>query len=212
MSSRRYRSDVRKQQADTTRQRILVAADRLVLAGGYPSMTIARLAEEAGVSTQTVYNAVGGKGEVIKAIYDVRLAGDDEPIAMNDRPEIQAVIAATSAEECLRRYVEFGQLIYARVGPLLGALLTHGTGTDAVLASLTATTDRERRSGNTMLVRHLQLTFGLPTGWSVERAVDLVWTLTSPQVADLMVVRCGWTLAAYGDWLADTLIDNLAAG
>jgi AcrR family transcriptional regulator len=209
MTGRSYRSEVRQQQADSTRQRILAAADRLVLAGGYPSMTIARLAEAAGVSTQTVYNAVGGKGEVVKAIYDVRLAGDDAPIAMNDRPEIQAVLAATSASECLRRYVDFGQLLYSRVGPLLGALLAHGTGADPVLATLTATTDRERRLGNTMLVTHLATSFGLPAGWSVERAVDLMWTMTSPQVADLTIVRCGWTLTAYGDWLADTLIHFL---
>jgi len=211
MTSRSYSSDVRRQQADTTRHRILAAADRLVLAGGYPSMTIARLAGEAGVSAQTVYNAVGGKGEVIKAIYDVRLAGDNEPVAMNDRPEIKAVIAATTARECLRRYVELSQLLYSRVGPLLGALLAHGTGADPVLATLTATTDRERRAGNTMLVGHLARTFGLPEGWSVDRAVDLVWTMTSPQVADLMMVRCGWTLAAYGNWLSDSLIHLLAA-
>ena len=60
-----------------------------------------------------------------------------------------------------------------------------------------------------MVVRHLERTFGLPQQWSFDRAVDLVWTVTSPQVADLMMARCGWSLAAWGDWQAETLIHFL---
>jgi AcrR family transcriptional regulator len=55
-------------------------------------MTIAGLAREAGVSIQTVYNAVGGKADVVKAVYDVPLAGD-EPMAMMDRPAFRALLA-----------------------------------------------------------------------------------------------------------------------
>ena len=205
---RAYASPVRDDQAQATRRRILAAADELLLAGGYASMTIARLARAAGVSPQTVYNSVGGKAAVIKAVYDVRLAGDDEPVAMNDRPEIRAVLAAPSAAEAIRRYVDLARLLYARVGPLLAALPA-GPGADPTLADFLATTDRERRIGNTGIVEHVHRSFGLAPGLRPSRAVDLTWTLTSAQTAALLVERCGWTLDAYADWLADTLIHAL---
>jgi AcrR family transcriptional regulator len=208
--AREYASTVREEQARSTRRRILAAADQLLVGGGYASMTIARLAAEAGVSPQTVYNSVGGKAQVVKAVYDVRLAGDDEPVPIGERPEFRAVVEARTAAECLRRYVDLGQLFWQRVGPLLGALLPAGDGGDPVLADLVATTDRERRTGNEYLVAHLAERFGLPGGWTAERAADLVWTLTSPQVADLLIRRCRWTTEAWGRWVAAALVRDLA--
>lgn len=207
--AREYESTVREEQARSTRRRILDAADRLLVGGGYASMTIARLAAEADVSPQTVYNSVGGKAQVVKAVYDVRLAGDDEPVPIGERPEFRALVEAPTAAECLRGYVGFGQLFWERVGPLLSALPT-GDGADPVLADLVATTDRERRTGNAFLVAHLIDRFGLPDGWTVERAVDLVWTLTSPQVADLLIRRCGWSTEAWGQWVTAALVRDLA--
>lgn len=206
--TRPYASPVRDDQARATRRRILTAADRLLVAGGYASMTIARLADVAEVSPQTVYNSIGGKAAVIKAVYDVRLAGDDEPVAMNDRPEIQAVFVAPTAAEALRRYVDVARLLYARVGPLLAALPS-GPGADPTLAEFTATVDRERRAGNTGVVEHVRRRFGLTPGLDPARAVDIAWTLTSPQTAGLLMDRCGWTVDAYADWLADTLVHSL---
>lgn len=203
--SRPYASAVRDDQAQATRRRILAAADGLLLAGGYASMTIARLAGAAEVSPQTVYNSVGGKAAVVKAVYDVRLAGDDEPVAMNDRPEIRAVREAPTAVECLRRYAEVSRLLWVRVGPLLGALPT----SDPTLTDFLATIDRERRIGNSGVVVHLDRAFTLVAGMDQTRAVDLVWTLTAPQTADLLIRRCGWSVDAYTDWLADTLVRSL---
>ena len=56
------------------------------------------------MSAETVKKAFGTKTALIKAVYDVTLAGDDEPIPMIDRPEIQAVFAATNPRDKLARY------------------------------------------------------------------------------------------------------------
>jgi AcrR family transcriptional regulator len=164
-------------------------------------MTIAKLATAAGVSPQTVYSSVGGKVDVVKAVYDVRLAGDDGSAAMNDRPEIQAVRQAKTAVECLRRYVEVVRLLHGRLGPLVSALPSG----DPTLAQFLATIDTERRIGNSVVVGHLDRTFGLAPDLDQTRAVDIVWTLTSPLTADLLIRRCGWSVNNYAEWLADTL-------
>jgi AcrR family transcriptional regulator len=171
-------------------------------------MTIAKLATAAEVSPQTVYNSVGGKAEVIKAVYDVRLAGDDKTVVMSERPGIQAVLAAPTAAEALRRYVDLTRLLYNRVGPLLVAL-PHGPGADPTLAEFLATIDAERRKGNSGIVDHVHRRFGLAAGLDPSHAADIVWTLTSPQLADLLISRCGWTVDAYAGWLTDTLLHSL---
>lgn len=59
------------------------------------------------------------------------------------------------------------------------------------------------------MVEHVHRSFGLRAGLDLDRAVDLTWTLTSPQTAELLVHRCGWPVAAYADWLVDTLVHSL---
>ncbi|HEY7174162.1 MAG TPA: helix-turn-helix domain-containing protein, partial [Micromonosporaceae bacterium] len=109
MSSRSYRSDTRAESARETRRRILAAAERELLEAGYHGTSIATLAAAAGVSPQTIYNAVGTKAQVLKAVYDALLAGDDDPIPMHDRPEFQAVLAQRSLPATMRAYARVGR-------------------------------------------------------------------------------------------------------
>ena len=78
-SARSYRSDLRAQQADATRGRILDAAVR-VIAGGIAGVSIPAVAREAGVSIPTVYRHFGTKRDLLAEIYphSVRRAGLDE--------------------------------------------------------------------------------------------------------------------------------------
>jgi len=54
--------------ATTTRQRILDAAVELVAESGWSAITMAGLAERAGVSRQTVYNEIGTKQALADAV------------------------------------------------------------------------------------------------------------------------------------------------
>ena len=210
MSKRGYDNSRRTQAARLTRAKVLAAAREHFLQAGYHGTTIAALARAAQVSPQTIYNTFGGKAEVLKAVYDTLLAGDDEPIAMNDRPEMIHVRTRDNAPETLRAYAAFARMLVARTGPLLGVVLAEGAGSDAELSAFLATIDRERRFGNTGVVRHIQEHFGLG-GVDPERAIDLVWTLTSPEIADRLIRRCGWSADDYQRWLADALVDGLRA-
>lgn len=52
----------------STRNRIIAAAARLTCADGWSKVTMGRLATEAGVSRQTVYNAVGSREDLAEAM------------------------------------------------------------------------------------------------------------------------------------------------
>ncbi len=207
---RRYQSPQRDKGVDETRRRIVDAARSLLLAGGYRSMTMTSLASTAGVSPQTVYNAVGGKAAVVKAVYDLLLAGDAEPVPMSERPEFRAMSDAPDRATMLAAYAAMSRRIMVGVGPLLAQLIYTSPAADPVIADLMSTIEAERRTGNTHMVTALQEKHGLPRGTSLEEAVDVVWTLTSPEVADRLLRRCRWSGTRYERWLARSLQASLS--
>lgn len=200
--ARAYQSVAREQATRETRRRILSVATSLLTEGGYGAMTIAGLARASGVSPQTVYNSVGGKAEVVKAAYDVLLAGDDSPVLMKDRPEFLAVSEARDAASYGVSYAAWTRAIYDRVGAFLAALLAHGAAGDPVLEDFVATIDRERRIGNE---HSIPPAVREELGSRLRRAVDLVWLLTGPETHDRLVRRSGWPPEVYERWLAAEL-------
>ena len=66
--ARPYRSDLRAEQAEETRRRILDAALR-VTATGLARLSIPAVAREAGVSVPTVYRHFGTKADLLAAMY-----------------------------------------------------------------------------------------------------------------------------------------------
>ena len=208
---RPYDNSRRTLAAQATRHRIIESARHILLASGVDGLSIASLARAAGVSPQTVYNAVGGKPEVVKAVYDTMLAGDEEPVPMSQRPEFLAMGRARSRAEFARAYASWTSAIYRRVGPLLGVLLAPETAREPSLAQFAATIDRERRIGNGHGIDMMAGVHGLPAGANRERMLDQVWTLTAPEVHDRLVRRCGWTVEEYDEWLGRELTAVLDA-
>lgn len=206
--ARAYDNSARAERAERTRTQIVETAQRLLLEGGYTAMTVASLAAAAQVSPQTVYNSVGGKAEVVKAVYDRMMAGDDEDVVMSERPEFHALFAAEDRAAFARAYAARSRLLSGRVGPLLGALMAHGT--DATLVDFIATIEQERYVGTTQAMTGLRDRIGVPGRYAGKAGltglVDAVWVLIAPDVYDRLVRRRGWTPAAYEKWLTGQLL------
>jgi AcrR family transcriptional regulator len=206
---RRYTSQIRDEQTRLTRRRILDAARDLFLTHGYVGTTLDHIAAAAGVSVQTVYNAVGGKAAVLKAVYDVTLAGDDEPVPMSQRPAFQAMLAATDGRRCLELYAAHGRAINERVHPLLTAVLAQAATGDKDLRAFAETIEAERAAGTRAAAQHVADRFGLRDGLTVDDAAAILWTLTAPDVADRLVNRRGWGWDRFAGWLGTTMGDAL---
>ncbi|GAA4950320.1 TetR/AcrR family transcriptional regulator [Actinoplanes utahensis] len=211
MTRRVYDNSRRAEQARLTRRDILAAARDLLVEHGPTSVTMRDVAARAGVSVETVYKAFRTKAALIKDVYDVTLAGDDEPIPMIDRPEIQAVFAASDPRDKVARYAFAARRIGERVGPLLARLLAAARGGDPALLRFRETIDQERMIGAGGIVRHLAATGGLRADVDPDRACDTVWTLISPEVYELFVTERGWSPEEYEQWLAQALTDALVA-
>ena len=107
-TARPYSSELRSQQADATRSRILDAAIR-VMARGIASLSIPEVAREAGVSVPTVYRHFGTKEDLLAAVYPhvTRRIGLDkvpDPLTLDDlRDGIRAVFENVDSYSDLER-------------------------------------------------------------------------------------------------------------
>ena len=204
---RPYDASSRRESAARNRAAVLAACRELLFRDGYHHMTVRSVAEQAGVSPETVYKAFGSKAGLMKALWDVTLAGDDQPVAIADRPQMQEVRSAADPGEKLRRWAGFVRGANQRLAPLYGLLAQAGP----EVAQLLATTQRERLTGVRALVTHLTDTGLLAAGRDPATAADACWALTGPRVFLDLTADRGWHPGQYEDWLTRMLIANLLA-
>ena len=120
---RSYHSPRRQQQAAATRQTILEAAERLFEQHGYPATTMEQVAAEAGVGLKTVYVAFTSKGGLLRALWDLRLKGDQDQAAVADRPWYREVLEEPDPGRQLRRNAHNACVVKQRIGGVLKAML-----------------------------------------------------------------------------------------
>jgi AcrR family transcriptional regulator len=108
METRRYRSELRAEQAEETRGRILDAALR-VMTAGVARLSVPAVAREAGVSVPTVYRHFGTKADLLAEMYPhaARRAGLDgvpDPSTVGDvKGAVRAVIERLDALDDVAR-------------------------------------------------------------------------------------------------------------
>ncbi|SMF86330.1 TetR/AcrR family transcriptional regulator [Streptomyces sp. Amel2xC10] len=202
---RPYDSERRQQAARRNRAAILAAGQELLFRDGYQATTVRAVAERAGVSPETLYKAFGGKPGLVKALWDVTLAGDDEPLAMAERPQLQAVLATRDAHAKLRLYAAFVRGVHERLAALSALLAQAGP----EVGQLLALSEEERMTGVSAFVAHLADTGVLPPDADTARLADSWWALTGPHLYTQLTAGRGWDTDTYEDWLTGMLVSAL---
>ena len=207
--TRRYSSELRSEQTALARRLILDTAHRLFVERGYLGTTLAAVAATAGVSVQTVYNVVGGKSVLLKTVYDVAMAGDDQPVPVAERPAVRAMMAAPDGRTCLTLYAETGRVLGQRVLPLLIPLYAQAAAGDADLTNFVDTIERERAVGTGRVAGFVADRFGLREGLTTQDAADILWVLNGPDLADRLVNQRGWGWDKTQQWIGTAMADAL---
>jgi AcrR family transcriptional regulator len=205
---RSYESSRRQEQARASRAAMLGAAHQLFLAHRFAGTTLPMVAEAAGVSVQYLYKVFGNKAGLVKAVFDVAIAGDDEPVALQDREDLTAVRTETDPRRKLELYGQHMASIGPRTMPVL-LVVRDAAASDAAAAEVWAQLQAERLHGMTMFADDLHNHGHLREGVTREEARDVLWLHNSLEVWDLLVTQRGWTPKRYGDWIAHQLIAAL---
>lgn len=208
---RRYDNSLRLVQARATRARMISAARELFIEQGYESTTIAQIARTAGVSVPTVQKVFGTKAALAKAVYDVTLAGDDEPVPMGERPVFQQLEAETDPHEVLRLYAQIGADLWSRLGDLFPVILAGAMSGDGDLVALRHTISAESRIGARELIDKLIAVGGLRPGLDRDDAIDALWWLMQPEQHVVLVGHAGWPLERFVAWFNTTAARLLLA-
>jgi AcrR family transcriptional regulator len=202
--TKRYASEVRDEQARRTRRAIVTAARELFLAHGYAATTIDAIAQTARVSRRTVFNSVGGKMVLLKLALEWAIVGDDEPVALADRPAIKTIQAEPDPRKALALWAQTVVEVASRVAPI-SEVLTAAADVDPAAARLYSELARNRMLGASEFVRYLKSLDGLAADVSEQQAADLCWSLMDGHLYRLLVTERGWTSASFSQWLTDSL-------
>jgi len=203
---RRYDSTRRQDGAQRRRAAIVESASRLFLRGGYVGTTIAKIAEDAGVSEETVYKAFGNKIALVRAIRDRALAGTGPVHAERRSDRMQA--RENDPHRIIRGWGVLTMEVAPRVAPVL-LLLRQAAASDRELAKLQAEMDAARLTRMTNNAQTLLKGGHMRPGIDLDEAADVLWTYSSPELYELFVVRRGWTVERYGRFVADAMIAAL---
>lgn len=201
---RQYDGAARRAQAERVRAALIEAARDLLLGEGYAALTIPKVAVACGVSAESVYKRFRGKPGLLRAVVEQALRGVG-PVAAENRSD---ALSAEDLPELLRGWGRLASEVAPRVAPIL-FLVRVAAEHDPELADLARELDDTRRARMAANARRLDEGGHLPPGLTLGRATDILWTYSSPEVYDLLVVRSGWNVGQYATFITDGLAAHL---
>lgn len=198
----------RRPKAQATRRRILDAAGRLFVEQGYVATTIEAIASQAGVAVPTVYLAFGTKRALLVELLDIAAVGDEEPVAVLERPWVDELRHDPDPQGQLRRWVHGSRHILARVAALW-EVARNAAGADPDIAAEVRRYKTLTLQAQRYFVTVLAANGGLRDGLDPQRAADILFSLLSHEVYRLLVIEQGWAPEDWEQWAADTLAAQL---
>ncbi|RSN38840.1 MULTISPECIES: TetR/AcrR family transcriptional regulator [unclassified Amycolatopsis] len=181
-----------------TLRTILTAARGLFAERGYARTPIRVIAQEAGVSPQTIYAHFGSKAGVLGGLVD--LLDDEAGI-----PDLVAEAQRTDDPVALLGLLAtVARQVRERCGDIV-AMLSSGAAVDPDIAATQAEGARRNRLGVEMVMDRVR-----KSGRAlVPRATDIAVALMSADVHTSLVAEAGWSHDDYEAWLKDTLVASL---
>jgi AcrR family transcriptional regulator len=187
---------------------VIEAARALFIESGYATTTMAAISRRADVPEPTVYRLFSSKIGILKLLLDVSIAGDDEPIAVPERPGVASLLDEPDPHKVLAGFAAITTRINQRTNDVYD-VLSRAADSDLEAAELLATLRQQRDRGQAQIVHALHRTKRLRAGLKARDAADVVHALMSPEVYRLLVIDRGWHPERYERWTTQVLIQQL---
>lgn len=201
---RRYDGAGRRAQAAARRHRVLDAAERLMLRDGYEATTVAAVAEDAEVSVETVYKSFGSKRGLVWALFQRALEGEGPEPAEVRSDRLRTTDPHTLVEGWSRLATEV-----APRGAPLQLLVRAAAAADPRMREEFDAMDDVRLTRMRDNAAALAALGGLRDGITVEEAGDVLFTVSSTEMYELLVMRRHWPLERYARYVRDTITHAL---
>lgn len=194
----------RKQLAAEETQRVIVeAASRLFLEHGYHGTSIGRIASEAGVAVQTIYNAVGSKRDLLSRVLDFAAAGERSPTPVPQFMRAQAE-AEPDPRRVIAQIVEFWRGALPRTAPIF-RVIREAAAADAEVAALERSRSSQRLGNYRQAAQLLADRDALRSGVSIDDAAAAIFAIGHSEIYRALVPEGDWDDDAWAGWAQATL-------
>jgi AcrR family transcriptional regulator len=178
-----------------TRAALLAAARALIEERGFEALTMAAVADSAGVSRRAVYLHYASRAELVTALFDY--VSKEEGLAASIEPVWAAPDAVTALDEWARHLARYHPRILAVD---LAAERVIQADPDAATHRQIVISDQ--RSACRRLAGWLEDDQRLAPPWVVQTAADMLWALMSSAAIKSLLTDCGWPAGKYGEHIA----------
>src|ERR671933_1934159 len=181
-----------------TRTALLAAARAVLEQRGFPELTMAAVAERAGVTRRAVYLHFGSRSELVGALFDY--------VAQTEGLEasLQQVRSAPDGVSALDAWARHEATYHARILGVARAL-EHVGRDDPDAATWRDRIAKHQLADCRRLAERLADEQRLAPGWTIDSATDMLWALISTEPLERLLVDRGWSPEAYAERFARLL-------
>jgi AcrR family transcriptional regulator len=191
-----------------TRRRLLAAARAEFADRGYAAATVIRIAERAGVSVQTLYNDCGNKRNLLRAVMESAVTGDDDvPMVAGQLPAIMTATLDAATARDPRRFLAHLSHQYRMLAERAAVGWQAYRDGAAIDPDITADWQRLseiRREAFGMMFARFPVR-SLRAGLTRAAAVDTAWAIASPETHYQLVRQAGYGYDQLEEWVRTTL-------
>jgi AcrR family transcriptional regulator len=181
--ARAYSLGRRQELSDRKRAKILATARAQLESNGLLNFSLESIAQQSGVTRQTVYNLFGTRAGLLEALFDqLALPGGME--------RMRSVMRETNAESALTSFVDVFCGFWGKDRLLIRRI--HGiAATDPEFGAAVEARNRRRQGAAARIVGLLDATHGKRTGQEHSQRATTLWALTSFEFFDALAEGCG---------------------
>ena len=187
-----------------SRAALLDATRELISKGGFDALSMAAVAERAGVTRRSVYLHFTTRAELVSALF-ARL-GETEEIGAS----LQRVWDSPDALSALGEWARHQARIHPKILPVMQAA-ERARQVDPDAAALWDAGQQRWMAGARRLADWLARENRLAKPWTTATAADMIWSLMSPELLDRLMNKRRWSPRRIGDHLAVLLISTFAS-
>jgi AcrR family transcriptional regulator len=197
-----------------TRRRLLVAARAEFAERGYAAATVVRIAERADVSVQTLFSNWGNKRNLLRAVMESAVTGDDDiPLEAGQPPAVlTAELDPGDANDPgrLLAHLSHQYRLLAERAAVGWQTYAAGAAMDPDIAADWQRLSQMRRLAFQAMFARLPIE-ALRPGLTHAAAADTAWVIASPETHDLLVRQAGYSYDQLEDWVRATVSAALLA-
>lgn len=175
--------------------KILDTTRTLIEERGFEAVTMAAVAERAGVSRRAIYLHFGSRTDLLVGVFNHIGEQDDLPGSLRELRKVDDPVAAL--DEYARHLSRFHVSVIA-----VSRAIERARHNDEVAARLWNQILRNWRNVTRPLAQRLADAGLLAPEWTVPAATDMLCALTSFELTEYLIVQRKWSRSAYADHLA----------